>query len=234
MAKLLGYYAVLGGISMMGADALAYTNFNMGMSLNTGSALGAPIFPYGGAMGSMNALGGCFGSAGYLGGSGMLGGGMNLPPPPSMIIPPHLQGGGFLGGGMPGSPFLPSPGGCTTYCQPTYPYAMNQGLMMNQGTLAAQGGPLVASAGGGMSAAGGQASNVVSVAAGGTTIIDMRPRVEDNTGDVVWAAALGIGMQAPNVYPFVGDRGSPTNFGPFFYQEGDRDWMLQQRPHASQ
>lgn len=235
LSQLLGFYALLGGALVAGPQAEAYTNMNMGLNINSGGGYygGAPMFGYGGGAGSFGALQGCFGQPNGLGGYANAG----LPPPPA-LIPPHLQGGGYWGHGMAGSPYLQNGGGCTTYCQPTYPYAqagMNLNMASQHGLLASNQGYLTGQQGyaqnsGGSS--GGSGSNVYSIAGGGTTVIDMRTKVEDNTGDVIWAAALGMGMQAPNIYPYTGDRNGPSNFGPFFYNEGDRAWNLQERPHA--
>jgi len=226
LGQILRYCGVFGGALLLGSE-------NMGLSLNSGSALAAPMFGYGGAGGSFGALNGCFGPGGYMGGGYAGGGGFggayaSLPPPPR-LIPPHLQGGGYFGGGMVGSPYLAQPGNCAMYCQPTHAYGQSQFM----GPV--QGGPSLMANAGMAGAASGSASgsNVYSISGSGTTVIDMRPRVEDNTGDIIWAAALGIGMQAPNVYPYAGERGAPTNFGPFLYNEGDRDWTLQPRPHAA-
>lgn len=229
LSQLLGYYALLGGVLIAGSQAEAYTNMNMGLNINSGGGYGYgnQMFGYGGGAGSFGALNGCVGAGGYLGGYANAG----LPPPPR-LIPPHLQGGGFMGGGMAGSPYM-NGGGCTTYCQPIYPYAqagMNMNMMPQQGMMASNQGYLTGQQG--YANGGSSGSNVYSIAGGGTTVIDMRTKVEDNTGDVIWAAALGMGMQAPNVYPYAGDRNGPSNFGPFFYNEGDRLWNLQERPHA--
>ncbi|MEO5668733.1 MAG: hypothetical protein ABIR96_11795 [Bdellovibrionota bacterium] len=219
--QLLRYCAFFGGALLAGSQAHAQSNLNMGLSINSGNAYGSPMFGYGGAAGSFGSLNSCMGSGGSLGG-----GGSYLPPPPT-IIPPHLQGGGYYGGGMVGSPYRVANTGCSTYCEPTFPYGQAQ----FQGAV--QGGPQIMNSGVGVANGGAvSGSNVYSISGGGTTVIDMRDRVEDNSGDIIWAAALGMGMQAPNVYPYVGDRGSPTNFGNFFYQEGNRDWTLQPRPHA--
>jgi hypothetical protein len=235
---LLGYGGLFMAVLSMGSQAEAYTNLNMGLSLNSGSAFGAPMFGYGGAAGSFGALNGCMNQGGFIGGpggfggGGLMGGNLGLPPPPR-LIPPHLQGGGYFGGGMMGSPYLPGGSPCMNFCQPTYAYAQPPMMGPVQGgpMLGGGGGMMMASAGGSASSSSG--SNVSSISGHGTTVIDLRPKVEDNTGDIIWAAALGIGMQAPNVYPFAGERGTPTNFGNFFYQEGNRDWSLQGRPHAS-
>jgi hypothetical protein len=243
LARLLGFYAVLAGLSLATSPARAFNQVNMGLNFQYSKGnpqwTGAPMFGYGGAAGSFGALNGCFGPGGFMGGGmgmgmGGAGFGSTLPALPP-LIPPHMQGGGFLGGGggFGGSPYLPGNSACAMYCQPTYAYGAPQ-LM---GPV--QGGPMIGGglmAGGGMIGGSGAASagsNVYSISGHGTTVIDMRKKNEDNSGEVIWAAALGMGMQAPNVFPFVGPRNGYTNLGPFFYQEGPRDWTLQPRPHAA-
>lgn len=232
MGQLLGYYAVLGACFISHQEARAFSNFNMGLSLNYGNGggyAGGPMFGYGAGAGSFGALNGCFGGAGGLGGFG--GGGFmnNGIPPLPVIVPPHLQGGGYMGAGMGGSPYLHAGmgmgmGQCQTFCQPTMAYAQPQGQIM--GSMQA---PAVASRG---VAASGSASGVYSIGAGGTTVIDMRTTEVDNTGEIIWAAALGMGMQAPNSYPVMIPRNNRTTLDPFYYQEGLRDSDLQPRPHA--
>jgi hypothetical protein len=96
------------------------------------------------------------------------------------------------------------------------------------------GGGFVAGGGGGMVAAGG-GSGVFHIQGGGTTVIDMRSRNEwekDDTADIVWGAALGLGMQTTNVFPFTGPRNAYTSLD-FFYNQGPRPYHFQPRPHAA-
>ena len=167
----------------------------------------------------------------------------SLPPLPPLIPPHQLYGGGGLGAGMggfmPGGPGMGGfphmgPVGCATFCGP----AMAYGPPPMMGPVA--GGPVFAHGGGGMVAGGGggfsaSGSGVYHISGGGTTVIDMRSRNEwekNDTADIVWGAAMGLGMQTTNVFPFVGPRGAYTNLE-FFYNQGPRPYDFQPRPHAA-
>ena len=176
----------------------------------------------------------------------------NIAPFPP-LIPPHAgggpifgqTGGGFLGGGLHGGGgsggFIasPSPSGCQTICGGGYAPAA-YGPAPYTGAVA--GGPSLQ--GGGYYQQGGNrtvaSANLNSgysvLGGGGTTIIDMRSRkaweVED-TADIMWSTALGLGMTTTNVFPFTGPRNGYTNLN-LLYNTGDRDTLLQARPHAAQ
>jgi len=189
-------------------------------------------------------VGGGFNGGGHMGGG--------FPP----LIPPHAGGGpvfgqvggGFHGGGgfappMPRPMHMQPPGGCQTICGGGFvPAAYGPPPMM--GPVA--GGPYI-QGGGGFHHGGGGGGRMIASAnvnsgysyyggMGGTTIIDMRSKnaweVED-TADIMWSTALGLGMTTTNVFPFTGPRNGYTNLN-LMYNTGDRDTYLQPRPHAAQ
>lgn len=216
-----------------------------------GMPCGGVSMPYAGNYG----MGGGFGGGGF----GMPFGGMTAPaiPPlsaPMPYIPPHLAqgnlgwGGGY--GSLPGPGFVPGGAGCGAcmagYPQmPISPVAGGPALAGScgglWGTCGANGGiglPGGIMGGGGIAAGGGAiqggASGVFS--ANGTTVIDMRSRNAweiPDTGEIVWATALGLGMQATNVYPVAIPRYQPTYFGtPSLYSTGGREYDFYARPHT--
>lgn len=234
LSKALGISTLL-GLSFLTTTAESNSNFSMGLGININKGNGGygyyppPMFGYGAASSSMAA---CAGLGGYLGGvGGGMGGPMPMPslshlPPLPPLIPPHMQGGGLMGGGaMGGAPYLPA-NGCVMYCQPMMAY----GPQVPMGPV--PGGPMMDGGGGYVDSGsgGGGGANIYQLSGNGTTIIDMRQK--SDTAEVVWGAAIGMGMQTTNVFPFVGPRGSYTNFD-FMYGQGPRPYDLQPRPHAA-
>jgi hypothetical protein len=234
--------SLVGGVSQAGLDHLS-----IGLSYNRGGHGYPPIIPFGSGAGSFGAIGGLCG--GYLqapalppfggiggvcglvctngggggffpGGGGPWGGGgggfgpsfpvlppMPALPPPPQALPPHLAmpnlgwGPGF--GSMPGP--IVSGGPCI---------------------------PCVAGVGG---VAGIGGAGVIGAVPGGPYIgggYYARNEWEKNdTADIVFATAIGLGMQTTNVMPLAVPRFGPT-IVPGWFQTGPRPSSLVPRPHV--
>jgi hypothetical protein len=229
------------GFVLAAVPSEAYSNFNLGLSYNSGGGgyYGLP-FGYGAAGQSFGAINGCVNSGIYGPGGiyGMGGGGMPMMPrmpqmpmmsrpmlaPPPQLVPPHMAMGGYNGIGMGGGGWMGGgmmPGGCMATCNPGFAQSSLVGPV--------PGGPMIQS--GGREVAGG---GIYSIASGGTTIIDMREREqEDPSANIVWSLGIGLGMQATNVFPMMPPRYAPTT-PTLFYGDGERDSTFYARPHAEQ
>lgn len=257
LGQLLGISVLLGAV-LTSSPAQA-NNFGLSLGLNYNSGGNGyghyppPMFGYGAAGGSFGA---CAGAGGYLGGmgGGGFGGGFAAPSMPMMpslpplppLIPPHMQagmGGGFGGGlGMGGAPYCYCGGGGGMYQGPMQAYGpppmmgpVAGGPYMGGGFGGGGGGGGGYAGGGGMVSGGGGGAGAYQISGGGTTIIDMRATNEwekSDTADIVWGAAIGMGMQTTNVFPFTGPRNAYTNLD-FFYNQGPRPYDFQPRPHAA-
>lgn len=120
-------------------------------------------------------------------------------PWPNYVGPGNVCGGG-CGAGLVQQPIYPVPGG----------------PMLDSGMYARQGA----------------SDGIMSVDGGSTVIIDARSRNEwekDDTASIVFAAGIGMGMQATNVYPFMGQRHTYVP-DPTFYNMGDRIYGYEARP----
>ena len=198
------------------------TNFSLGLgfSYSKGNgqgyypAYGMPIYGYGAGANSFGAIGVCANSLysqGYHS-NGLFGPGAMMPmapvapmmpmlPPPAPLIPPHVALGGY-GMGMVQQSCIPC--GAGMIAQPIY---------------SVPGGPVVS-----------QASSFNAASSG---IIDLGPKNEwekNDTADIVWAAALGMGMQATNVQPVAFPRQSPTLIDPTWFNTGNREVGFTPRP----
>lgn len=163
-------------------------------------------------------------------GPGMFGPGMNpgffaqrpVPPPPPMI-PPHIamqnQGWGPGWASYPG-PMMPGPG-FGPNCLPC-----SLGMNGAGGIGPVPGGPAFANGGIYETGRGGWSGS-------GVVYVGSRNEWEkSDTADIVWGTAVGLGMQATNVYPVAVPRQQPTFIGPMWYG-GDRDTNLIPRPHVA-
>ena len=66
---------------------------------------------------------------------------------------------------------------------------------------------------------------------GGMNVVDTRASFEwdkNDTAGIVYATAIGMGMQATNVFPVLGCRSEPTVM-PGFYNTGNRNYNLDPR-----
>ncbi len=215
--------------------SLADTNFSVGLSYSKGY----PSYPgfgfgggayYGGGYGAACggylappmpyippiAGGGCYTCAGgggyYPGGPG---GAFRPPmqtpafpplPPPAPMLPPHLAMPNM--GWGPGFNSFPGPivsGGACNPCGGGY---------MQQPIGPVPGGPAMYQSGMGLGYGPG--------GAGGW----------DDTSSIVWATALGLGMQTSNVYPLAIPRYDPTIIPPTWFGLGPRPSSITNRPHT--
>lgn len=221
--------------------------------------VGGPGFGYGAGYGSFGAIGGvCTGMPAPIiappvgvcgipcvggGGGGYFGPGRGIAspfpampalppiPPPAPILPPHLAmpmpmpgfGGGFGGGPFPpGGPMIP---GMNTgvNCVPCI-IGMNPQII---GPV--PGGPPMPFPGYG------NAGFQGAIGGAGPTIIrvgGINEWEKSDTADIVWAAGIGMGMQATNVYPAMMPRHAPTIL-PGWHGLGPRDSSLIPRPHTA-
>lgn len=201
--------------------------FGNGMGGGGFPGMGGPGF-YGNGMGGGGFPG--MGGPGFYG-NGMGGGGfpgMGSPPiamrpvaPPAPIVPPHIamanQNWGPNWGSMPG-PYMPGP----AYGQNCVPCGMGMAPVM-MGPV--PGGP--AFAGGGqyeMGRGGGSGAGVIVIGGGNEW-------EKNDTADILWSTAIGMGLQATNVYPVAVPRQQPTYIQPTWWG-GDRSTDLIPRPHV--
>jgi len=160
-------------------------------------------------------------------GPGQFGPGGMMPPfaaapiaPPAPIVPPHLamqnQGWGPGWGSYPG-PVMPGPawGSNCSPCGMGIPPVMPGPVM---------GGPVMD---GGVYTTGRGGSS-----GSGIVMIGSQNEWEKNdTADILWSTAIGIGLQASNVYPVAIPRQQPSYVPPMWWG-GDRETGLYPRPHV--
>lgn len=226
-------------------------------------AYGAPIYGYGGAASSFGAIGGAcqnvqlvpvcgggcgggvamnpgiYGPGAFPGpGVGLPGPGFpgpmpaSLPPIPQnlsvqgmmspVVAPPSPPGWGSGYASYPG-PWA-APGNCSACGMGLSPQAV---YAVNQPILPFPGGPMSSvglSAGVGYNS--GSSSGII-------TVGDRNEWEKDDTAGIVWATAMGLGMQATNVYPVTCMRNSPTVIAPSFYSTGDRSLGFVERAHST-
>ena len=244
-----------------GGSMFGYGNSQRSLGAINGCFNGGGGYRGGGGPWFPGRAGGPFIGHGRGGGGGGYVGRMPQPriPPMPPLIPPHAGGGpifGQNGGGYHGRPVpMPGPGypmprgpiwsgqasgGCQTICGGGVPAAYGPPPYM--GPVA--GGPMMHGHGGGHGmahgggrqiASSGGGANIYSIYGGGTTVIDMRSKNAwevNDTADIMWSTALGLGMTTTNVFPFTGPRNSYTRLN-LMYRDGDRDTYLQPRPHAA-
>jgi hypothetical protein len=238
---------------MIATPALASSALSIGFGLSYGEGngglyapmYGAPIYGYGGAA-NFGAIGGacqsllppcatgcsspCGGGGGF---PGVYGPGA-MPPPVAQMpaplpqIPPQLSVQGMMApitgpvGWGPGYASYPNPGlvpgTCGLPCQ--------SGLVpMPVGPV--PGGPMIMPRGGGNSRSVSSSSADI-IVVGGTNEWE-----KNDTADIVWATAMGLGMQATNVYPVTCFRNSPTVIAPNFYSSGNRSLGFVERTHGT-
>ncbi len=228
-----------------------YSRGERGPSALYTPAIGVPAFGYGAGAMSLGAIGGACGmiapacNTGCMGapmGPGMMmpGGGMPMPlpqpvaqapilpplPAPAPVIAPHMMGG--WGGGYGAYPSaMAAPAVCGLPC--------GAGLVpMSYGPVA--GGPAMIGVGGGSGFSQGASSSGGDIRVHNGSVIEVGGKNAweiNDSGDIAWSLAVGLGMQATNVYPITPPRYAPTTLAPSFYGYGDRDLGFIARPHGT-
>jgi len=235
-------------------------SFNLGLGFSYGEnnggyyapAYGAPIYGYGAGAGNFGNIGsacqsvswvpvcnnGCGGGGGFnpgVYGPGAFGPGAYGPSPASIAppmplpsIPQNLSTQGMMNpivtppGWGAGNVSYPgpwaAPGNCGNVCNsglaPGNVYAVNSAPLTMPGPFLNSGFSSNASA-----------SGII-------TVGDTNEWEKNDTANIVWATAMGLGMQATNVYPVTCMRNSPTVIAPNFYSTGDRSLGFAPRSHS--
>ena len=144
---------------------------------------------------------------------------MPPPPPPAPFLPPHLA--------MPAQPWGQ---GFNRYPGPLYP-GINTGSscvpcsigMQPQVVMPVPGGPSLYN----MSRFSSGLSNDSMFYARSRNAWEI-----DDTASIVWGTAFGLSNLTSNVYPVAYPRNEPTLIAPNWFSTGDRDSMLDPRPHV--